>query len=91
MDIYSFEARQACHYCQQGPSRTTMAMNCFALSKKKQCFLLFEAAVGGALPLIKNFQYLFGGENFQAIYGILNSTSNFILSRMMEGIPFHEA
>ena len=52
------------------------------LAYTKQCELCFEAAVGGAMPLIQNFRRALVAERIDAFYGILNGTSNFILSKM---------
>ena len=63
----------------------------FALAKKVNRHLLFESAVGGALPVIKTSQNLFAMDPCIAVYGILNTTSNFILSAMMSGLSFAAA
>ena len=54
------------------------------LAKQNDCDLCFEAAVGGALPLIKNFRRGFVANHIHSLYGILNGTSNFILSKMQK-------
>ncbi len=54
--------------------------------------LLFEAAVAGGIPIIRSLQESLAGNRLQAIYGIVNGTTNFILSRMHEdGVSFEEA
>ena len=42
----------------------------------------FEASVGGGIPIIRTLKEGLGGDRQQAIYGIVNGTSNYILSRM---------
>jgi len=42
----------------------------------------FEAAVGGAIPVIRTIKTALVSENFVSAYGILNGTTNFILSKM---------
>jgi homoserine dehydrogenase len=42
----------------------------------------FEAAVAGAIPVIKTLREGFAGNSFLRIYGILNGTCNYILTRM---------
>ena len=47
--------------------------------------LRFEAAVGGGVPLIHGVREGLAGDNLTAVAGILNGTSNFVLSRMADG------
>ena len=44
--------------------------------------LNFEASVGGGIPIIKTLREGLNGDSFTRIYGILNGTCNYILSRM---------
>ena len=61
-----------------------------AQSKGKQ--FLYEASVAGSIPIIEILREGVIPDRIQAIYGILNSTTNFILTRMTEsGEDFHEA
>jgi homoserine dehydrogenase len=46
--------------------------------------LLFEAAVGGGIPLIRPLRESLAGERIRRITGIVNGTTNFILTRMTE-------
>lgn len=49
----------------------------------------FEASVGGGIPVIRTLYHNYAGENVTEITGILNGTSNFILSKMKdEGSTF---
>ena len=51
----------------------------------------FEASVGGGIPVIRTLYHNYTGENVTEITGILNGTSNFILSKMKdEGSTFAE-
>ncbi|MGE3989002.1 homoserine dehydrogenase [Pseudorhodoplanes sp.] len=53
--------------------------------------LNFEAAVAGAIPIIKTLREGFAGNSFARIYGILNGTCNYILTRMeQEKLSFAE-
>jgi homoserine dehydrogenase len=53
--------------------------------------LNFEAAVGGAIPVIKALREGFAGNSFARLYGILNGTCNYILTRMeQEKLSFAE-
>lgn len=44
----------------------------------------FEASVGAAIPIIRTFKEAYAGDEIQAFYGILNGTSNYVLSNMTE-------
>ncbi len=49
----------------------------------------FEASVGGGIPVIRTLTEGLAGDHIQSMYGIINGTSNYILSRMTtEGQPF---
>jgi len=53
--------------------------------------LLFEAAVGGGIPVVRTLRDAFASDEVTEITGILNGTSNYILSKMTaEGAPFDE-
>jgi homoserine dehydrogenase len=54
--------------------------------------LLYEAAVGGAIPLIRALAVSLRGEPVRRVMGIVNGTTNFILSAMgEEGLSYAEA
>ena len=53
--------------------------------------ILFEASVGGGIPIIKALREGLVANRFRLIYGILNGTCNYILTRMeKEGLPYQE-
>ncbi|MCR5491065.1 MAG: homoserine dehydrogenase [Bacilli bacterium] len=52
---------------------------------------LFEASVGGGIPIIKPLMEIVKTSEIRGIYGILNGTTNFILTKVFEGMPFNEA
>ena len=52
------------------------------LAEKHRVALNFEAAVGGAIPIVKTLREGFAGNSVTRIYGILNGTCNYILTRM---------
>ncbi len=63
-----------------------------ALAEKKGVALNFEAAVAGGIPIVKALRESMLGNAISRVYGILNGTSNYILTRMQrEGLPFAEA
>jgi homoserine dehydrogenase len=52
----------------------------------------FEAAVAGGIPFIKSLREGLAGNQIDTIFGILNGTANFILTRMTQhGLSFQEA
>jgi homoserine dehydrogenase len=54
--------------------------------------LLFEAAVAGAIPLVRALRESLRGEPIRRVMGIVNGTTNFILTKMTEqGAPYSEA
>ncbi len=62
------------------------------LSEKQNTPLYCEAAVAGGIPIIKAVKEALVGNRIDSIYGIINGTSNYILTRMTTaGISFSEA
>jgi homoserine dehydrogenase len=53
-----------------------------ALAERCKVALNFEAAVGGAIPVVKTLREGLNGNSFARVYGILNGTCNYILSAM---------
>ncbi len=54
--------------------------------------LLFEASVGGGIPIIKSLREGLAANEIEEMYGILNGTANYILSRMhQDDLEFAEA
>lgn len=61
-------------------------------AKEMGCDLLFEAAVGGGIPIIRPLKQCLAGNRIQEVMGIVNGTTNFILTKMtQEGMEFQEA
>ena len=54
------------------------------LAERRGVALNFEAAVAGGIPIIKTLREALNGNAFTRVYGILNGTCNYILSRMEE-------
>jgi homoserine dehydrogenase len=61
------------------------------LAERHDGQLAFEAAVGGGIPIIKTLREALAGNRLSRLYGILNGTCNFILTRMEEGEPYGAA
>ncbi|MDY6065610.1 MAG: homoserine dehydrogenase [Finegoldia sp.] len=52
------------------------------LSEKNQTAFLYEASVGGGIPVLTPLRHLLLTNNVNIIYGILNGTSNYLLNKM---------
>jgi len=64
----------------------------FPLAEQKKCHVLFEAAVGGGIPIIRNLQEGLVGNEVESLCCIINGTCNYILTRMaIEGLSFEDA
>ena len=62
-----------------------------ALAKENNCSYRFEASVGGGIPIIRPFNTALTAERIEAVLGILNGTTNYILTKMeREGADFAE-
>ena len=63
-----------------------------ALAKENDVNFLFEASVGGGIPIIRPLSQCLAANEIDSIAGILNGTTNFILTKMFkENMPFEEA
>ena len=61
------------------------------LARQNHCNYLFEASVGGGIPIIRPLNYSLTAEKIDAITGILNGTTNYILTKMdKNGADFAE-
>src|SRR5512139_721626 len=56
----------------------------FRAAEKARVDIGFEAAVGGGIPIIRTLREGLAGDRNRAIYGIVNGTSNYILSMMTQ-------
>jgi homoserine dehydrogenase len=64
----------------------------FHLAREHRVPVFYEAAVAGGIPIIKVVRESFIGNRFESIHGILNGTSNYILTRMTDtGMDFAPA
>ena len=63
-----------------------------AIAREKRVSFLFEASVGGGIPIIRTISESLAGDVVEEISGILNGTTNYILTKMYEeGWGFEEA
>jgi homoserine dehydrogenase len=64
-------------------------MRLAALAEEKGVALAFEASVAGGIPVVKTLREGLAGNSIERVYGILNGTRNYILTRMeSEGLTF---
>lgn len=64
----------------------------FRVAEENGVGLYFESAVGAGVPIIKSISEGLAGNEFKAVYGIVNGTCNFILGEMTEkGYSFEDA
>ncbi|MBN1275890.1 MAG: homoserine dehydrogenase [Deltaproteobacteria bacterium] len=64
----------------------------YGIASQKGVNLAYEAAVGGGMPVIVALREGLAANNTTTIMGILNGTSNYILTRMSkDGLPYEEA
>ena len=62
------------------------------IAKEKNVNYLFEASVGGGIPIIRPITQCLAANEIDEIYGILNGTTNYILTQMIEcGVSFADA
>ncbi|GKT08037.1 homoserine dehydrogenase [Desulforhabdus sp. TSK] len=57
----------------------------FDIARQNGRAIGFEASVGGGIPIIKSLREGLAGNRIDTIFGILNGTANYILTRMTEG------
>ena len=63
-----------------------------ALARKKNVNYLFEASVGGGIPILHPLRECLAANRIEEVYGILNGTTNYILTRMVRtGAFFSDA
>ncbi len=56
----------------------------FSAAEKSKTGIGFEASVGGTIPIIRTLKESLIANNIKSIYGIMNGTANFILSKMTD-------
>ena len=52
------------------------------VARAHQCSYLFEASVGGGIPILNTLHHALQSERIESITGILNGTTNYILTKM---------
>ena len=70
----------------------TYGAELLAIAREKNANYLFEASVGGGIPVIRPIAQCLAANKIDEIYGILNGTTNYILTRMIKaGLTFEKA
>jgi homoserine dehydrogenase len=70
----------------------THGQELIAIAKEKNLNYLFEASVGGGIPIIRPITQCLAANEIDEIYGILNGTTNYILTQMIQcGTSFETA
>jgi homoserine dehydrogenase len=60
-------------------------------AQKNHVRICFEASVGGGIPILEPLNEGLASNNFESIYGIINGTANYILTKMSdEGLEFQD-
>lgn len=62
-----------------------------ALAKANNVSFLYEASVGGSIPIIRNLEEYYNNDSLSTINGIVNGTTNYILTKTGEGQSFDKA
>lgn len=63
-----------------------------AIAEENHVDLMFEAAVAGAIPIMRPLRQCLAGNEITEVMGIVNGTTNYILTKMFEkGMSFEEA
>lgn len=70
----------------------TCGYDLLQIAKEKKVSYLFEASVGGGIPIIRPLSQCLAANQILEVCGILNGTTNYILTRMIKaGLPFETA
>ncbi len=70
----------------------TKGSELLSLAKERGVDLAFEGAVGGGIPIVRTLRDAFASDTVTALTGIVNGTSNYVLTRMVEaGLSFEAA
>lgn len=77
------------------PNKEVIAKNMEAImaaARKNRVQVFYEGAVGGGIPIIQPLRASLAGNKLNEVYGIVNGTTNYILSRMTDdGMEFGQA
>lgn len=60
-------------------------------AKRNNVSFLYEAAVGGSIPILRNLEEYYNNDSLSSVQGIVNGTTNYILTQSNYGVPYQEA
>lgn len=61
------------------------------LSEEHDASLLYEAAVAGSIPIIRNLEEYYNNDSLSSLQGIVNGTTNYILTKANDGMDYETA
>lgn len=62
-----------------------------ATAKENNVSFLYEAAVGGSIPIIRNLEEYYNNDSLSSVQGIVNGTTNYILTQSNFGVAYSDA
>lgn len=70
----------------------TYGSELISIASKNKCDLMYDASVAGGIPILRTIRKSYAGDIISEIQGIINGTTNYILSQMNEnGLSYEEA
>ena len=61
------------------------------LAKDNNVSFLYEASVGGSIPIIRNLEEYYNNDSLSSVQGIVNGTTNYILTQANYGVSYDDA
>ena len=61
------------------------------LAKENSVSFLYEASVGGSIPIIRNLEEYYNNDSLSSVQGIVNGTTNYILTQANYGVSYDDA
>lgn len=61
------------------------------LAKENKVSFLYEASVGGSIPIIRNLEEYYNNDSLSSVQGIVNGTTNYILTQANYGVSYDDA
>jgi len=61
------------------------------LAKENEVSFLYEGAVAGSIPILRNLEEYYNNDSLTSLEGIVNGTTNYILTKSNDGIGYAEA
>ena len=62
-----------------------------SLAKENNVSFLYEASVGGSIPIIRNLEEYYNNDSLSSVQGIVNGTTNYILTQANYGVAYNDA